>query len=204
MLWRHDILKRFDRQYSHIIDNFNYLSVQWRHMKHLGTDNESLIEQLLKNYGENPEREGLKDTPKRVAKMYEELLGGYKKNPEDIFKYFDSEKYEGVVKIENITFSSLCEHHLMPFAGTVDIAYKPNGRILGLSKFARLVEIYAKRLQVQERLTSQIALAIMENLHPEGCAVRIKAEHMCMTVRGVKKHGVQTTTICNKGELVVF
>jgi GTP cyclohydrolase IA len=164
------------------------------------TNTQELIKQLLINYGENPQREGLMETPGRVEKMYEELLCGYKQDPGAVFKTFENENYTGLIKVENIGFGSLCEHHMIPFFGTVDITYRPNGRILGLSKFARLVDIFSRRLQVQERLTSQVACSIMENLHPMGCRVVVKAEHLCVLLRGVKKEGVYTTTECNLGE----
>jgi GTP cyclohydrolase I len=158
---------------------------------------ESLIASLLKNFGEDPQREGLIDTPRRVKEMYAELLSGYKSDPKDVFKCFDSENYQGQVSIKNIQFNSLCEHHLLPFYGTVDIVYTPNGKVLGLSKFARVVDILSKRLQLQERLTQQIAQSIKTNLKPINCTVTIKAKHLCMSLRGVKKFGSYTITTCS-------
>ncbi len=158
-----------------------------------------LVKEMLVRFGENPDRDGLLDTPKRVQKMYEELLSGYKTDPKGIFKCFDGEQYDGTVEVKNITFSSLCEHHLLPFYGSVDILYRPNGMVVGISKLARLVEVFSKRLQIQERLTKQIAESIMENLHPKGCLVTVRAEHFCMSIRGVAKPGVITETKCARG-----
>jgi GTP cyclohydrolase I len=149
---------------------------------------EKIIENLLKNYGEDINRDGLKETPIRVKKMYDELLSGYQKDPKEVFKSFDAENYDGQITVKNIHFSSLCEHHLLPFYGTVCISYTPNGKILGLSKFARIVDILSKRLQIQERLTKQIAETIKTNLKPINCTVTIKARHLCMNIRGVKKN----------------
>jgi len=164
-------------------------------------ETKTLIKKLLENFGEDPEREGLKETPCRVQKMYEEILSGYNQEPKDIFKFFDSEQYEGTVELKEIPFFSLCEHHLLPFWGTIDILYRPNGHIVGISKLARLVEIYSRRLQIQERLTRQIAEAVMENLCPKGCVVIVRAEHLCMSMRGVKRPGMITETKCIKGEV---
>ena len=157
--------------------------------------------------GEDPEREGLKETPNRVAMMYEELFGGYEMDPKEILsKTFDSgkmhdESYDevdiyanGLVIVKDIPFFSHCEHHMVPFVGKVDIAYVPGDRVVGLSKLARLVECFARRLQIQERLTNQIADAINEELSPEGVMVVVQAEHLCMTMRGVKKPGAKTVT----------
>jgi GTP cyclohydrolase I len=160
----------------------------------MNLETEKIIKNLLVNYGENPDREGLLETPKRVKKMYDELLSGYKHDPKEVFKLFDSENYTGQISINNIEFSSLCEHHLLPFYGTVDITYTPNGKVLGLSKFSRIVDILSKRLQLQEKLTREIAETIKENLHPANCSVTIRAKHMCMTIRGVKSRKSITIT----------
>jgi len=156
--------------------------------------NAKLISRLLVNLGENPARPGLIKTPQRVAKSYEELLSGYKVNIKSIFTTFDSEKHGGTVRLSNIYFTSLCEHHLLPFFGTVDIVYKLNGKVVGLSKLARLVDTYSKRLQIQERLTNQIAQSLMDNISPIYCSVTIKAEHFCISARGVNKPGCITET----------
>lgn len=159
----------------------------------------SLIKQMIKQLGENPNREGLKETPQRIERMYRELLKGYKLNPKSIFKRFDGEKYTGLIVISGIDFYSLCEHHLLPFHGKIHIGYIPDGHILGLSKFARLVEIFARRLQVQERLTKQIADALQDNMNPKGVVVYCEAEHFCVSMRGVKKINSLTKTLITNG-----
>jgi len=159
----------------------------------------ALIGRLLALLGENPKREGLKETPRRVAKMYEELLKGYQADPKSIFKCFDSDEFSGMVIISGIDFYSLCEHHLMPFYGKIHIGYVPDGKILGLSKFARLVEIFARRLQLQERLTKQIAETLQKNLNSKGIIVYCQARHFCMSMRGVKKGRSQMKTLVKTG-----
>jgi GTP cyclohydrolase I len=149
--------------------------------------------------GENPCREGLKETPKRVAKMYEELLKGYKIDPKSVFKCFSSDHYSGLIVVSDIDFYSLCEHHLLPFYGKIHIGYVPDGKILGLSKFARLVEIFARRLQLQERLTKQIAETLQENLNSEGIVVYCEARHLCMSMRGIKKGASRMQTLVKTG-----
>lgn len=160
---------------------------------------EEAIRLLLEGIGEDLHREGLKDTPARVARMYEEILSGMEDSPkEHLSKTFTAENNEMVIE-KDILFYSTCEHHLMPFYGKAHIAYVPDGKVVGISKLARTVETYAKRLQIQEKMTAQIADAIMENLRPKGAIVLIEAEHMCMTMRGVKKPGSQTVTVVSKG-----
>lgn len=157
------------------------------------------VSQLLEFFGEQPNREGLQETPKRVVKMYGELLNGYSQDPKLVFKTFESNGYKGLVTVCNIRFYSLCEHHMIPFFGKVNIGYVPNGRVLGLSKFARLTEIYSQRLQTQENLTNQIAESLDENLHPKGLIVSIEAEHLCMSMRGIKKIDCITKTTTIRG-----
>ncbi len=157
------------------------------------------VAELLTVLGEDIKRDGLKETPKRIAHMYSELLEGYRKDPKLIFKLFNSEQYQGLVVVSDINFFSLCEHHMVPFYGKIHIGYVPNGKILGLSKFARLVEIYARRLQVQERLTRQIDDAIVKYLEPHGVIVYCEAEHLCMSMRGVKKNGSIAKTLSKSG-----
>jgi len=155
---------------------------------------------LLEGMGEDPTREGLIDTPRRVAGMYEEVLSGMEQDAtEHLARQFNVEGSDIVIE-KDITFYSLCEHHLMPFFGKVHIAYIPEGKVVGLSKLARTVEVFARRLQLQEQLTRQIAEAIEENLSPKGVMVVIEAEHTCMTMRGVKKPGSQTVTTVTRGE----
>lgn len=151
---------------------------------------------MLHQLGEDTERDGLKETPDRATKAWLHWTQGYGQDPADVIKVFEDggETYDEMILVKGIPFYSHCEHHLAPFFGTVDIGYIPNGRILGLSKFSRLVDIFAYRLQVQERLTSQIAFAIQENLNPKGVAVHITARHLCMESRGIKKQGSETVT----------
>lgn len=154
---------------------------------------------ILDGIGEDVTREGLLETPERVAKMYEELAGGYTDSASThLAKRFDVENNDIVLE-KDIEFYSLCEHHMLPFYGRVAIAYIPNGEVIGLSKMARTVEVFAKRLQLQERMTTQIADAFMEELNPKGVMVMIEAEHMCMTMRGIKKPGTKTVTVMARG-----
>ena len=157
------------------------------------------IRLLLEGIGEDPEREGLLETPDGIARMYEEICGGmYESAEEHLKKTFTAENTEMVVE-KDITFYSMCEHHMMPFYGKVHIAYIPDGKVVGLSKLARTVEVYAKRLQLQEKMTVEIADALMEHLAPKGVMVLIEAEHMCMTMRGVKKPGSKTVSVVTRG-----
>ncbi len=157
------------------------------------------VEELLKALGEDVNREGLKDTPRRVADAYAELLSGEGRTAEEeLSRTFTADGGDVVIE-KDISFSSTCEHHLMPFFGKVHIAYIPKGKVAGLSKLARTVEIFSKRLQLQERLTSQIADEIMLRLNPEGVFVICEAEHTCMTCRGIKKAGSKTVTYCARG-----
>lgn len=154
---------------------------------------------ILDGIGEDVTREGLLETPERVAKMYEELAGGYADSASThLAKRFDVENNDIVLE-KDIEFYSLCEHHMLPFYGRVAIAYIPDGEVIGLSKMARTVEVFAKRLQLQERMTAQIADAFMEELNPKGVMVMIEAEHMCMTMRGIKKPGTKTVTVMARG-----
>jgi GTP cyclohydrolase I len=154
------------------------------------------VRTLIAYVGDNPDREGLRDTPKRVIDAYEELYSGYRECPVDVLERTFSEigRYDDLVLVRDIAFNSHCEHHMMPFMGKAHVAYKPVDRVVGLSKLARLVDVYARRLQTQEHMTSQIATAIEEILSPRGVAVMIEAEHMCMSLRGVEKPGSSTIT----------
>lgn len=157
------------------------------------------VQLLLEGIGEDITREGLVETPDRIARMYEEIYSGYEEDAgTHLGKVFHVDNNEMVVE-KDITFYSTCEHHLLPFYGKVHIAYIPDGKVAGLSKLARTAEVYAKRLQLQEQLTGQIADALMEHLQPKGVMVMIEAEHMCMTMRGIKKPGSQTVTIVKRG-----
>lgn len=154
---------------------------------------------FLEGIGEDKDREGLRETPARIAHMCEELFCGYASDAAGhLDRTFTSEQ-SGLVVEKDITFYSVCEHHLLPFYGKVHIGYVPDGRVVGLSKLARTVEVYARRAQIQEQLTCQIADAIMDLLKPKGVVVMIEAEHMCMTMRGVKKPGTQTVAISTRG-----
>ncbi|MBZ7990286.1 MULTISPECIES: GTP cyclohydrolase I FolE [unclassified Campylobacter] len=161
---------------------------------------QDLIKNLLIKIGENPNREGLIKTPERVQKSYEFLCSGYTKNPKEILNeaIFNTDNNE-MVLVKDIDFYSLCEHHLLPFFGKVHIAYIPNGKVVGLSKLPRLVEVYSRRLQIQEQLCEQISLALYEILKPKGVAVTIEAEHLCMQMRGIQKVNSKTITSSLKG-----
>jgi GTP cyclohydrolase I len=155
---------------------------------------------LLRAVGERPEREGLKNTPKRVARMYPELLAGYRVDPEKLINgAIFHVSYDEMVIVRDIEFYSLCEHHLLPFIGRVHVAYLPNGKVIGLSKIPRVVDMFARRLQVQERLTRQIADFISDLLQPHGVAVVVEALHLCTMMRGVRKHDARMTTSAMQG-----
>ncbi|MCK3777776.1 GTP cyclohydrolase I FolE [Ensifer sesbaniae] len=157
---------------------------------------EEAVRVLLRWAGDDPEREGLRDTPARVAKSYRELFSGYDLAAEDVLgrTFEEVAGYDDMVLVKDIPFYSHCEHHMVPIIGKAHVAYLPNGRVLGLSKIARVVDIYGRRLQTQESMTAQIARAIDESLAPRGVAVMIEAEHMCMAMRGVQKQGSTTLT----------
>lgn len=165
---------------------------------------EEAIKLLLEGIGEDTEREGLKETPLRIAKMCEEIYGGLDQEADEhLLKQFQVENNEMVIE-KDITFYSMCEHHLLPFYGKAHIAYIPNGKVTGLSKLARTVEVYAKRPQIQERMTVQIADALERVLNPKGIMVMLEAEHTCMTMRGIKKPGTKTVTTVTRGDFKDF
>ncbi len=155
--------------------------------------------EILLALGEDTEREGLKKTPERMARMYAELLGGMYEDPKKHIRSIFTENYDEIVLLRNIPFYSMCEHHLMPFIGSAHIAYLPSGTVLGVSKLARIVDCFARRLQTQERLTYQIADFIMNSLKPKGVAVVLEASHSCMTIRGIKKPGSVMVTSALRG-----
>lgn len=164
------------------------------------TQIEDAVRLILEAIGEDPNREGLLDTPKRVAKMYEEVFSGLNQDPKEYFETIFGEEHEELVLVKDISFHSMCEHHLVPFFGQAHVAYIPrNGKVTGLSKLARAVEAVSRRPQLQERITSTIADTIMETLEPHGVMVVVEAEHMCMTMRGVKKPGSKTITSAARG-----
>ncbi|MHC4842943.1 MAG: GTP cyclohydrolase I FolE [Planctomycetota bacterium] len=160
---------------------------------------ESAIKEILLAIGEDINREGLKDTPVRVAQMYKELLAGMHEDPKKHIRKAFREKYDEIVLLRDIPFYSICEHHLMPFIGSAHVAYLPTGMVLGVSKLARIIDCFSRRLQVQERLTDQIADFIMDNLEPMGVAVVLEASHSCMTIRGIKKPGSVMVTSSLRG-----
>ena len=164
---------------------------------------EKAIREILLAIGEDPDREGLQDTPKRVAKSYAEIFAGLHQDPADLLATTFAIEHEEMVLVKDIAFFSTCEHHLVPFHGTAHIGYIPSedGKVTGLSKLARLVEVYARRPQVQERLTTQIVEALMANLNPRGAIVVIECEHLCMSMRGVRKPGAKTVTSAVRGQL---
>jgi len=157
------------------------------------------VREILLAVGEDTEREGLKETPERVARMYAELLGGMREDPKKHLRSIFTENYDEIVLLRDIPFYSICEHHLMPFIGSAHIAYLPTGAVLGVSKLARIIECFACRLQTQERLTYQIADFFMNNLKPRGVAVVMEASHSCMTIRGIKKPGSVMVTSALRG-----
>ncbi len=162
---------------------------------------ENIVTDLLKEFGENPDREGLIKTPERVAKAYEFLTSGYNKNIDEVMNdAVFNEKYDEMVLVKNIDFYSLCEHHMLPFYGKVHVAYIPDGKIIGLSKIPRIVEVFSRRLQVQERMTRQIADTLEDYLQPRGVAVVSEAFHMCMMMRGVEKQNSSATTSAVHGD----
>ncbi|EMY34195.1 GTP cyclohydrolase I [Arthrobacter crystallopoietes BAB-32] len=164
---------------------------------------EKAVREILIAVGEDPDREGLQDTPKRVARSYAEIFAGLHQDPGDLLATTFDLDHEEMVLVKDIPFYSTCEHHLVPFHGTAHIGYIPShdGKVTGLSKLARLVEIYARRPQVQERLTTQIVDALVEHLEPKGALVVVECEHMCMSMRGVRKPGAKTVTSAVRGQL---
>ena len=166
--------------------------------------NEQIIQELIDIIGDDPLREGLRDTPKRVLKAYKELFGGYKQSPADVLGTTFSEGIDTtqMILVRDIPFVSFCEHHMLPFKGMAHVAYLPHDRVVGLSKIPRVVDVFAKRLQVQERLTDQIADAIQDVLQPLGVGVIIRSEHTCMTMRGVRKNGTSMTTTALRGSFL--
>ena len=163
---------------------------------------EAAVREILIAIGEDPDREGLVETPNRVARMYEEIFSGLEEDPEKHLKIFTEEDNDEMVVVRDIPLYSMCEHHLIPFIGKAHIAYIPGeGRVIGLSKLARIVNCFARRPQLQERLTSQVADFLYENLKPQGVAVVVEAEHLCMTMRGARASGSQTRTSAMRGNM---
>ncbi len=162
-------------------------------------DMEGHVLRILESIGENPLREGLKDTPKRVVRMWEEIYGGYGQDEKELFRAVFKSNLDEMVIVKDIPFYSTCEHHMVPFIGKAHVGYLPNGKVLGLSKIARLVDLYSRRLQIQEELTKQIAESLDKNLNPFGVMVVMEAEHLCMSMRGIRKPGTKTITSVTLG-----
>ena len=200
MAWRFTWPVFYERDMEHIEFDDNLFDEGLAGSKVNAEEIQKAISSILQAVGENPEREGLKRTPERVARMYAELLSGYKADPiavvnDAIFEV----KYDEMVIVRDVEFYSLCEHHIMPFMGRGHVAYIPDGKILGLSKIPRIVDIFARRLQVQERMTRQIADLVRDLLHPQGVGVVVEALHLCMMMRGVQKHNARMTTSAMHG-----
>lgn len=160
---------------------------------------QSGIKAQLAFIGEDPNREGLKGTPERITRSWKELYAGYNQDPKQLLTSFDAESYDQIVLLKDIEFYSMCEHHILPFFGIAHVAYIPRKRVIGISKLARLVDIFARRLQIQERLGEQVANFLMQELHADGAACIIEAQHMCMRMRGVSKQGATMSTSSMKG-----
>ncbi len=160
---------------------------------------EAAVREILLAVGEDPDREGLQETPARIARMYADLSAGLRRDPGEVLRKTFTQKYDEMVLVKDIRFASLCEHHLLPFFGKAHIAYLPKGKIVGLSKLPRLVDTVARRPQVQERITEEVADLLVEELHPRGAAVILEATHTCMTVRGVRKADSVCTTSAMRG-----
>lgn len=198
---KNECMKRFPEKPFHaLIDKNNEGINDWIVFPWEKSDIKDSVTNILTHIGENPRRDGLIDTPNRVIKSWEQLYGGYKTNIQNIFKTFENEElYDQMVVLQDIEFYSTCEHHLLPFFGKAKVGYIPKDRIIGISKLARLVECYSRRLQVQERLTNQIAKSLQENLNPLGVGVILEAKHMCMCIRGVNKQNSIMKTSCLLG-----
>jgi GTP cyclohydrolase I len=160
---------------------------------------QELVKAVLEHIGEDPTREGLIDTPKRIVKMWTEIFDGYNQKVEDLLTTFESDGHNEIVILKNIELYSMCEHHMLPFFGTAHVAYLPGKKIIGISKLARLVDMYAKRMQIQERIGAQVTAALMKHLKAKGAACIIEATHMCMRMRGVEKQNSVMTTSSMKG-----
>jgi GTP cyclohydrolase IA len=184
--------KKLHKEYSD-----SWISFPWERMQNDDGPKEN-VRRLLEYIGEDPDREGLKETPDRVIRSYAELFSGYKQNVESVIKTFESDCSE-MVLLKEIPFYSTCEHHILPFSGLASVAYVPDGRVIGVSKLARILEIYARRLQIQERLCQQVTECLMTYLKPKGAACVLKAQHLCMACRGVEKAGATMVTSSLKG-----
>lgn len=171
-----------------------WVSFPWERMSKDNDGIEDNIRRVLQFIGEDPNREGLKETPARVARSYQEIYAGYKQNPEEVLKIFEDDSCDEMVILKGIEFTSNCEHHMLPFVGQAHIAYIPDGKVIGISKLARVLGIFSRRLQIQERMTEQITQALMEHLKPKGAACVLEASHLCMSCRGVSKQHSRMVT----------
>ena len=165
-------------------------------------ENKVLIHHILSAIGEDPIREGLLETPHRVVKSWDEIYSGYKKDPEELFTVFEAGTYDQIVLLKDIEVYSMCEHHMLPFFGKAHVAYIPNEKVIGISKLARLVDMYSRRLQIQERIGEQVTQTLMQYLEPKGAACIIEASHMCMRMRGVNKQHSTMVTSSMKGSFI--
>ncbi len=188
-----DFVAAYDKQKE---KGLGWIVFPWENEK---ADKEEVVLRLLEQIGEDPTREGLLETPKRVVEMHKEVFGGYSQNPEDILKVFKDGACDEMVLLKDIEFYSYCEHHMVPFMGKAHIAYLPNGKVIGVSKLARLLDIFARRLQIQERIGQQVVEALMKYLEPLGAACIIEAQHLCMKSRGVKKQSSVMVTSAMRG-----
>lgn len=201
-------MKEFPKKKFHVLYNKKldpalkdkWVVFPWEEQHPMGeeTIQQNIVRQL-QYIGEDPEREGLKDTPNRIVRSWDELYSGYGKNPEDILTVFDADGYDAVVLLKDIEMYSMCEHHMLPFIGRAHVAYIPDKKIVGISKLARLVEIFARRLQIQERIGDQVTSTLMSLLQPKGAACIIEAKHLCMCARGVGKQNSMMVTSSMKG-----
>lgn len=160
------------------------------------------IKDQLQSIGENPDREGLQDTPKRVVQSWNELYAGYQQDPSELLRTFSTDGYDQMVLLKGSEFFSMCEHHILPFYGTAHVAYIPNNRVVGISKLARLLDIYCRRLQIQERICEQVTKALMDHLQPAGAACILEGVHMCMRMRGCSKRNSTMITSSLKGDFL--
>ncbi len=197
------IMQYGEKPFYALVDKTNgdppgWYDFPWERMCSTDGVKENIV-RLLQFIGEDSEREGLRETPDRVIRSYQELFAGYGQSPEDVLKTFDGEGYDEVILVKDIAVTSFCEHHWLPFEGVAHVAYIPSGKIVGLSKVARLVDVFARRLQVQERLTIQVASALMEHLKPVGAACIVDARHSCLSCRGARQPDARMRTSCLLG-----
>jgi GTP cyclohydrolase I len=191
----------FDSLFTKPADDHRWYVFPWER-QHPSQEDDSVQQNIIRSLqyiGEDPEREGLQDTPNRVVRSWDEIFAGYQQDPADILTTFDSDGYDQIVLLEDIELYSMCEHHMLPFYGRAHVAYIPDGRVVGISKLARLVDIYARRLQIQERIGEEVTSALMEHLQPKAAACIIEAQHLCMLMRGCTKQNTVMKTSSLRG-----